>query len=125
MAGALAGLLCAVRAHAEAGAAAGAYYTSVQAAQGAAAYKANCAQCHGAQLEGVSGPSLKGVAMKGSQTIGDIYGFVSQQMPAGAPGSLSPKTYSLIMAYLLKENGHPAGAVALTPQRAMTIKEKI
>ncbi len=103
----------------------GAYYTAAQAAAGGKAYAANCSQCHGAALQGVSGPPLAGPAMKGSQAIRDIYAVVSQQMPASAPGSLSPPTYAAIMAFLLARNGHPAGKTALTPATAKTIGAKI
>ena len=117
--------LAALASGARAAGSSGAYYTAAQAAGGAKAYAANCSQCHGAKLEGVSGPALKGPAMKGSQSIGDIYGMVSQQMPANAPGSLSAPTYAAIMAYLLKENGHPAGKTALDPKSVKKIAAKI
>jgi mono/diheme cytochrome c family protein len=117
--------LAALTPGADAGSTKSAYYTSAQAALGAKAYQADCSRCHGVQLEGVSGPALKGSSMTGSQSIADIYGFVSQQMPAGAPGSLSASTYTAIMAYLLKENGHPAGATPLTPVSAKKISAKI
>jgi len=106
-------------------AAARGYYTAAQATAGAKAYAQSCAQCHGAQLQGVSAPALKGVSMHGSQSIADIYNFMSQQMPAGAPGSLKPGTYAAIMAYILKQNGHPAGSTALTAQSVKKITEKI
>jgi mono/diheme cytochrome c family protein len=111
--------------HADAGSSKAAYYTSAQATAGAAAYQTNCSRCHGVNLEGVSGPALKGAAMAGSQTVADIYGFVSQQMPAGAPGSLNAATYTAIMAFLLKQNGHPAGSTPLTPASAKKISAKI
>jgi polar amino acid transport system substrate-binding protein len=101
------------------------YYTAAQATSGAKLYGDNCSRCHGAKLEGVSAPALKGSGMAGSQSIADIYGFVSQQMPAGAPGSLSPTVYASIMAFILKENGHPAGDKPLTAASAKTIKAKI
>jgi mono/diheme cytochrome c family protein len=102
-----------------------AYYTAAQAASGAKLYADNCGHCHGANLEGMTGPALSGPAMKDSQAIADIYAFVVQQMPAGAPGSLSPPAYAAIMAYLLKKNGHPAGSVALSAARAKKITAKI
>ena len=103
----------------------GTFYTAAQAASGAKLYATNCSQCHGVKLEGVSGPALRGATMHGSQTIADIYGFMAQQMPAGNPGSLSGPTYAAIMAYVLKENGHPAGSVALTPANVKKISTKI
>jgi mono/diheme cytochrome c family protein len=102
-----------------------AYYTAAQAGTGAKAYAANCASCHGTNLEGVKAPALAGPGMAGSQSVADIYEFAVQQMPAGAPGSLSAATYTSIMAFILKKNGHPAGTVALTPKSAAKISEKI
>lgn len=123
---ATAGLLsAALPLHAGASSTRHAYYTRTQATAGAKAYAQNCSQCHGVKLEGVDAPALAGPAMHGSQRIGDLYSFLSVQMPAGKPGSLSPSTYAAIMAFLIQKNGHPAGAVALTPAKAKAIKEKI
>ncbi|GAC1565438.1 MAG: hypothetical protein NVS3B17_22620 [Vulcanimicrobiaceae bacterium] len=108
-----------------ASAAGGAYYTAAQAKTGQVAYNASCASCHGANLEGVKAPALSGPGMKGSQTVADIYGFMVQQMPAGAPGSLTPVQYTTIMAYVLQKNGHPAGAKPLTAASVKAIKAKI
>jgi mono/diheme cytochrome c family protein len=102
-----------------------AYYTAAQAAAGAKAFAQSCAQCHGAHLQGVSAPALKGASMHGSQSIADIYSFMAQQMPAGNPGSLKPATYAAIMAFILKQNGHPAGNTTLTAQSVKSITEKI
>lgn len=102
-----------------------AYYTAAQAASGAKLYAQSCSRCHGESLEGVSGPALKGPSMQGSQEIADIYGFVSLQMPAGAPGSLSASAYAAIMAFILQENGYPAGNVALSAASAKKLKIKI
>lgn len=103
----------------------GAYYTPAQAVAGQKAYNANCASCHGTNLEGVKAPALSGPGMAGSQKVSDIYGFMVQQMPAGAPGSLSAVQYTTIMAYLLKKNGHPAGNKPLTAASAKRISAKI
>jgi len=101
------------------------YYTAAQAAAGAKLYAANCSVCHGAKLEGVSAPPLSGPAMKGSQSIGDIYKYMSTNMPAGRSGQLSPTVYASIMSYLLKQNGHPAGKTALNAKTGFKISEKI
>lgn len=103
----------------------GTYYTAAQAATGQKAYAANCASCHGANLEGVRAPALSGPGMAGSQTVADIYGFMVQQMPAGAPGTLSAVQYTSIMAYVLKKNGHPAGPKPLTAASVKKITAKI
>jgi polar amino acid transport system substrate-binding protein len=69
-------------------------YTSQQAAAVAKAYAANCARCHGANLEGISAPPLKGPDLtapgaQGKLTVGDLFKYMTSLMPAGNPGSLS------------------------------------
>ncbi len=97
-------------------AAAPALYTQQQAQAGAAKYADNCEQCHGAQLEGRAGPALRGPAFappSANLTVGEIFTMVSQQMPASNPGSLDRQDYVEIIAYLLQQNGYPAGPQAL------------
>ena len=77
------------------------------------------------KLEGVKAPALAGEGMAGSQSVADIYGFMVQQMPAGAPGSLTSAQYTSIMAYVLKKNGHPAGKTPLTSASVKKITAKI
>ncbi len=102
-----------------------AYYTAAQATSGQKEYATECASCHGVKLEGVKAPALAGEGMAGSQSVADIYYFMQQQMPAGAPGSLSAAKYASIMAYILKKNGHPAGKVMLTAASVKKITAKI
>ena len=105
----------------------GGAYTTAQAASGAKAYAANCASCHGAKLQGGMGPTLKGEQspFHGTQRAEDVYTYISTQMPLGKAGSLKPATYAAIMAYLLQQNGHPAGTRALTPAAAARSTEKM
>jgi hypothetical protein len=70
-------------------------------------------------------PALKGAGFAGSQSVAEIYAFMRSQMPVGAPGNLSPETYTAILAYLLQQNGHPAGARALTPAAAGGLSAKL
>jgi mono/diheme cytochrome c family protein len=121
---ALAGLLAATGLAARSASATGANYTAAQAAAGARAYKANCSRCHGVDLSGVSAPALRGAAFGGTQSVAEVYSFMVQQMPAGAPGSLSPATYTAIAAYLLQQNGHRPGTVPLTPASARALTSK-
>lgn len=102
-----------------------AYYTQAQATSGQKEYTTSCARCHGVNLEGVNAPALAGEGIAGSQAVSDIYGFMVQQMPAGAPGSLSAAKYAVIMAYILKKNGHPAGKSLLTAASVKKISAKI
>jgi polar amino acid transport system substrate-binding protein len=120
------------RAHASS--AAPALYTAAQASSGGKEYESKCSACHGAQLEGgagpaLSGPTLKTLSQNTKLTIGDLFSFLSQQMPLNEPASLTHDQYAAIMAFILKSNGYPAGAkplsynvakvskVTLTPQK--------
>jgi S-disulfanyl-L-cysteine oxidoreductase SoxD len=98
-------------------------YTEEQATAGEAAYKADCASCHGAELEG-SGrqtPPLKGeefLAGWRELMLGDLFDKIQEAMPADKPGTLSRERNAQILAFVLKTNGYPAGAVALPTQAA-------
>jgi hypothetical protein len=52
----------------------------------------------------------KGFSQK---TVGDLYDFVSKNMPNGTPGSLNEATYQDLVALMLKSNGFPAGTTEL------------
>lgn len=100
-----------------------ALYTKSQAIAGAKVFAAQCSSCHGEHLEGGVGPALKGpnlvrLAKKTKLTVGDVFSFLSLQMPLNAPASLGHDQYTAIMAFLLKSNGYPAGAKSLTYQGA-------
>ncbi|HTU69466.1 MAG TPA: PQQ-binding-like beta-propeller repeat protein [Candidatus Baltobacteraceae bacterium] len=94
--------------------AAAGYFTAAQASTGATVYAGKCAACHGANLQGQSGPSLSGARFaKSLQAYGtgeQMYNFISKQMPANAPGSLSTANYLAVTAYLLQQNGYPSGS---------------
>lgn len=93
-----------------------ALYTAAQASAGAGVYTQQCAMCHGADLNGQAGPPLigQGFASAGSDsTIGSVFSIIAQQMPATSPGSLTHEQDEEAMAYILKENGYPAGSTAL------------
>jgi len=89
-------------------------YTEAQAARGTAAFGQSCAGCHALAAEGkaplVGDEFWKSFAQK---TVGDLFDYVSANMPNGTPGSLSESTYRDIVALMLKSNGFPAGAAEL------------
>jgi polar amino acid transport system substrate-binding protein len=100
-------------------------FTSAQADAGATKYSDNCAQCHGPTLEGRAGPALKGKHFANPAAnfhVGDIFTIVSQNMPATQPASLPQDDYVEIMAFLLRENGYPAGSTKLTFDEAKQSK---
>ena len=96
-----------------------ALYAADQASAGAAVYAQSCAACHGQQLEGVAAPALKGSAFgemataQGltAQTLLDV---IANTMPQSDPGSLKPEEFAAVTAYILQQNGYPAGTTALT-----------
>ena len=88
-------------------------YTDAQADRGAASYDAACARCHRPDLGGADGPALKDDRfnrMFAGKPLHSLYERVSTTMPRNAPASLAEGVYTDILAYLLRENGFPAGA---------------
>jgi polar amino acid transport system substrate-binding protein len=95
-----------------------ALYTADQATAGAAVYSQACAACHGAQMEGVAAPALKGsvfgeMATAQGLTADSLLDVIANTMPQSDPGSLKPEEYSAVTAYILQQNGYPAGTAAL------------
>jgi len=100
-----------------------ALYTADQATAGAAVYSQACAACHGAQLEGVAAPALKGanfgeMATAQSLTVDALLDVIANTMPQSDPGSLKPDDYAAVTAYILQQNGYPAGSTALAKTAA-------
>ena len=100
-------------------------YTEDQATKGALAYYKNCAMCHaptlGGQLAGYSGPALKGADFADPSYnfhLSDIFNFVAKLMPAATPGSLTHVQDVDIMAFILQQNGYPAGSKELVYEEA-------
>jgi alcohol dehydrogenase (cytochrome c) len=92
-------------------------YTAAQATAGRAAYTANCAGCHGADLtgQGNAAPLTGGLFMGtwGSKPASDLIGFLEGAMPPSNPGGLGAQNYVNIVAYLLDFNGATPGTQAL------------
>jgi quinoprotein glucose dehydrogenase len=92
-------------------------YTEAQAGHGKGLYRENCMACHGDRLQGSeSSPPLAGavfLAKWGKLPVGDLYGFISGQMPLGRPGSLGDAGNADVVAYILSVNKMPAGKEAL------------
>lgn len=97
-----------------------AVYTADQAMAGAQVYASQCAACHGNAMEGLAAPSLKGPDFKAmAQAQGmnaqSLLEVVSQSMPQGDPGSLTPDQYNQVVAFMLQQNGYAAGSTPLSP----------
>jgi len=66
-----------------------------------------CASCHGSTGEGGYGPAIIGsnANLNTFGTAQRLLNYISEQMPQGAPGSLSDLDYLKILAFLLVEDG--------------------
>ena len=92
-------------------------YAEAQAARGAAAYEAACSGCHRADLGGGTGPALKDQRFArqfAGKDLRTLFTKVATTMPRNAPGSLGDNVALDLVAYLLRENGFPAGSDELT-----------
>lgn len=95
-------------------------FTSEQAARGKAGYEGVCARCHGVPLTGGGadeGPPLKGsgfLSHWNNDTLASLYTKIRDTMPRTTPGTISDEVKIEILAYLLQQNGFPAGTAELT-----------
>jgi PQQ-dependent dehydrogenase (methanol/ethanol family) len=99
-----------------------AFFSSEQVSQGRWEYSQKCAVCHGAQLQGGGAPALKGRVFNtqwNGHSLRDFYNYVHQNMPLGQGGALNSQEYADIVAYILAQNGLPAGNERLTPTSPM------
>ncbi|HKU54118.1 MAG TPA: c-type cytochrome [Rhizomicrobium sp.] len=76
-------------------------------ATGAGLYAAKCAMCHGANLEGVSGPPLKTADIGGRGDPMALAAKIKTAMPLQAPGSLSDAQATALAHYILGRNRTP------------------
>ena len=93
-------------------------FTADQALRGKSGYDGVCARCHGVPLTGSdgNGPTLKGPAFLAhwdKDTLGSLYTKIRDTMPAGSPGTLTDEVKLQILAYVLQQNGFPAGTTDL------------
>ena len=92
------------------------WYSAAQATAGQQLFNNYCAECHRPDLTGADGPALKGAAFLkvfGGQPLSDLYGVEHTTMPAVNPGSLPDTTLLPITAFILSQNGLPAGDAPL------------
>jgi cytochrome c len=94
-------------------------YTELQANRGEREYGRSCEHCHGASLEGDAGreipPLVSDPFMRNwrGKTLKELFELLSRSMPADDRGSLSARTYTDLIAYLLRANDAPPGTSAL------------
>lgn len=84
-------------------------YTDSQATRGEAWFASACQECH--PSSDFSGADFK-LRWTGRPAL-DLFKRISTTMPEAAPGSLSRRTYTDIVSYLMRLNGLPAGTVPL------------
>jgi mono/diheme cytochrome c family protein len=92
-------------------------FTTAQADNGKLVYEQNCASCHSADLSGGEGPPLTGAPFLytwGGQQVVGLLKFVQNNMPASAPGTLTPEAALNVLSYVLSQNKIKAGDSPLT-----------
>jgi mono/diheme cytochrome c family protein len=107
-------------------------FTAEQAERGDAAYRKNCQDCHGSELDNgeFGGAPLKGSYFRrrfGDGSLAALYGKTKTTMPPDRPGQLSDQTYLDLTAFLLSQNGYAAGdkelPADLETQQKMSLKK--
>ena len=97
---------------------------SAQLAAGEQSYADNCARCHGAELEGGTGPNLTGPdrPLENYETAAGLFDYVSKTMPFDEPGSLSEQQYYDAIAYVIEANGSLPADTVLNKQTAAGVR---
>jgi mono/diheme cytochrome c family protein len=98
-------------------------FTAAQADRGYAAYRRNCQDCHGSDLNNgeFGGAPLIGQYFArhwGNGNVAALYGYMRAKMPPDRPGRLNPQTYADLTAFLLVKNGYQAAQTELPPDPA-------
>lgn len=94
---------------------------SEQVSAGHEAYDDNCSSCHGAQLQGISGPALSRSKILKYGTADQFESFIASMMPLGAAGSLTQDQYYQIAAYILDQDSLLPPGVTPSSQTAASI----
>jgi alcohol dehydrogenase (cytochrome c) len=98
-----------------------------QAAVGAGLFTANCAACHGVNLEGTTlGPLLSGrpfLQRWGDRTPSLLFSNIKANMPPGGNEGIIDADYLAITAHILETNGVDTIAAALTASTDFTIAD--
>ena len=84
-------------------------YAPAQAVRGAGVYELTCRSCHTPASH--AGPGFTG-RWRG-RPLSELFAFIRNSMPKSDPGSLTRQQYILVLSYLLKMNGLPAGKIEL------------
>ena len=101
----------------------GGWFTAEQAAAGAKTYAQFCTPCHGANLEGGAGPALKGASWQqlyGRAKLLTVWGEIKGPMAQYAGTTFTAQESLDLLAYLLQQNGLPAGKQTLRDTRELS-----
>lgn len=98
-------------------------FTAEQSARGEAQYLETCKRCHKEDLSGDLSEEIppmvgdKFLSQWVNWTVGDLFEFFTTKMPPKRKDrlELSAENYADILAYILKQNGFPAGKTELLP----------
>lgn len=97
-------------------------YSAPQADRGAEAYQTHCAKCHeGAEPDAPEPKGQPFIDRWREAPLDFLFTHIRTKMPGDAPGTLSQDVYLDILAYLLRENGYPAGNSDLNAGQLGTI----
>jgi mono/diheme cytochrome c family protein len=84
-------------------------YTAEQARQGLEVHEEYCAKCHHhSYFQGSFLLSWQ------NQPVSALYDLIELKMPEDRPGSLKPREYAALLAYVFELNGLPAGGEKLS-----------
>lgn len=94
------------------------FYTGAQADRGEALYDEQCVVCHGALTQIT--PDMAALladhtfrARWTGRSLGELFELIQVEMPQDAPGSLSARQTTDLLAYILRGNKRPAGDAPL------------
>ena len=101
-------------------------YTTAQADAGRTTFHAECAPCHGAEMQGgVEEPPLAGprfIAKWRTRTTHDLLNFIQTRMPPQNPGGLGEPANLELVAHILRANGVASGPDPLTSATVVPVE---
>ena len=97
-------------------------YTTAQAERGRAVVEAHCGECHQDDLTGGEGPALVGPTFMlkwEMNSVERLFHKIRDTMPEAGSSDVSDVEKLDTVAYILQQNGFPAGATELTDGGAL------
>ena len=95
-------------------------YTAAQAERGHAVMQQHCGECHGEDFGGGEAPALTGSTFMikwETHTVERLFQKIRDTMPSRGSTAVSEKEKLDAVAYILQQNGFPAGNTELTDTR--------